>query len=214
MTKSKRYYADRVKIGLQNDHPDIDWKIDERDIFAVIDSLVNNDAKAGFYENWKFGAAGIGEQYLTTWDNITVVDVPKKPSYFDIPFNYADLPMGRGIDSIWPIRWRNDGKNHNVVIMTQRDVRLFASNMAGGLDGRLGGYVQASRFIFNQAGVKTAYGNMGIRLVVRDSSIIPIDQPYPIPSDKEELIIQRAIAFFREKRSIPANRVRDKIDQP
>lgn len=214
MTKSKRYYADRVKLGLMNDHPDIDWKIDERDIFVVLDSIVNTEAKAGFYENWKFGAPGVGEQFITTWDSVTVVDqTNKRPSYFVIPVNYADLPMGLGVDNIWPLRFQNDGKNHNVVIMNQRDVRLYANNPAGNLDGRLGGYVQASKFIFNQCGVKAKYGDMGLRLVVRDSSLILIDQPYPIPSSSEERVIQLAIAFFREKRGIPANRVRDKIDQ-
>lgn len=212
--RNKNYYSERVISGLINDFPDIDWKLDPRDIMAVLDSIVNNQARAGYLENWKLGAPGFSEHFLTTWDNITVVDQNDGlPSYFEMPINYVDLPMQRGIDEIWPLRPQNDGKNHSVVIMSHRDIRLYASNMAGSLEGRLGGFTQNDRFIFNQCGVKKKYGNMGLRLAVRDSSLIGSDKPYPIPADKEEIIIQMAIAFFREKRATPANRVRDKIDQ-
>lgn len=213
--KTKKYYAESVIQGLQNDLPNMDWNIDERDIFVVLDRIVNEQARGGFFENWKMDAPGVSENFITTWESVTVVDQSNKnPSYFAMPVNYADLPMERGIDEIWPVRFQPDGKNHSVVILNHRDVRLYSNNMAGNMDGRLAGYPQGVNFYFTTHDVKKKFGNMGLRLVVRDSSLISATAPYPIPSSKEDFIIKMTIAFFREKRREPTDRVRDKKDQP
>lgn len=221
MIKSKRYFAEMVVNSLTNDYPNIDWKIDERDIFVQLDSIVNAEARAGFFDNWKAGAPGVSEGFITTWDAdvvgtpaITVVDQQNgKPSYFAMPVNYADLPMEQGIQEIWPQKYQSEGKNHSVVILTHRDLRLHSNLMSGNMGGRLAGYPKGNIFEFTSAGVKKKYGDMGIRLVVRSSSLIAIDAPYPIPSSKEDFVIKMCAAWFREKRNSPTDRVRDKNDQ-
>lgn len=214
--KTKRYFAEQIINGLINDDPNIDWNIDERDIFVRLDSVVNTEARKGFFENWKVGYPGISEGYVTTWDGdtaITVVDqANSKPSYFEMPVNWADLPLEQGIQGIWPQKYRTDG-NHNVVILNQRDVRLYSNNMAGNMAGRLAGYPKGNIFEFTTCDVKKKYGNVGLRLVVRDSSLIALNAVYPIPSSQEEFVINMCIAWFREKRSSPTDKVRDKNDQ-
>lgn len=216
--KTKKWYAEQVLRELQNDERNIDFKIDPREVFVRLDSIVNALARESYFENWKLSGTGVDEQYITTWDGdsaIIVVDqTDGKPSYFEFPVNYADLPRNRGIDEIWPQKYSKN--NHPVVIMTHRDVRLYSNNMAGNLQGRLGGYVQGNRFYFsnpdNGCKVKAKYGNMGLRLVVRDSSQIANDQPYPIPADKEDRIVEMLVQWFRERRDQPTDKVRDSND--
>lgn len=211
---TKRYYAESVMSGLINGYPDIDWKIDIRDIFAVMDAVVNKLAKDGFFFNWKWGTAGVSEGFITTWENLEVTDPSDKlHSYFTLPLNYADLPMEQGIDEIWPMKYQAEGKNHSVVVLKHRDVRLLENNMAGSMQGRLSGFPQGTTFYFTSCNVKKKYGNMGCRLVVRDSSLIGEDAQYPIPADKELEMIKLCVDWFREKREIPPNKVRDKQDQ-
>ena len=90
--------------------------------------------------------------------------------------------------------------------------------MAGNVQGRISGYPQGTRFYFNNpengCKIKAKYGNMGLRLVVRDSSLIALDAPYPIPADKEDEIIRLAIDHYINKRMQPQDKVRDGNDQP
>lgn len=213
--KTKIYYAERVVLGLNQSVPNIDWKIDQRDIFTQLDAVVNAEAKAGFLSNWKMGMPGVSENFITTWEGLEVTDQDNsKPSYFTLPVNFADLPGEQGIQEIWPTKWQPEGKNHSVVILTHRDIRLMANTMAGNFQLRLAGAPKGDIFEFTSCDVKKKYGTMNIRLVVRDSSIISTTAAYPIPADKEEEIIQRCIDFFRQKRMLQPDRVRDANDQP
>jgi hypothetical protein len=215
MVKTKRYYAERVILGLQNRYPNIDFKIDEREVFPALDDVVNGYAEKNYFDNWKFAGEGIDEQFITTFDNVTVVDqANEQPSYFEFPANYAALPRNRGIEEIWPLKFLGEGKDHSVVIMSRGDWRRYKNMQMANLQGRLGGYPEGNRFYFTTHGVKKKFGNVGVRLVIRDASQISEDAPYPIPGNYEGLVIQACIDFFYEKRMSATDTVRDKNDSP
>ena len=214
MIKSKRYYAQRVILGLQNDYPNVDFKIDEREVFPVLDDIVNRMAETDYFDNWKFSGQHVDEHFITTFDEITVVDQNDElPSYFEFPSNYAALPLNRGIDEIWPLNYRQKGDDHSVIVMTHQDFRRFKSLQAGSLEGRLGGYPQGTRFYFTTCGVKKKWGNVGLRLVIRSSADIAIDAPYPIPANREGDVVLMAIQWFMNKREEPTDEVRDAKDK-
>jgi hypothetical protein len=214
MIKSKRYYAQRIILGLQDEYPNEDFKIDEREVFPVIDDIVNRMAETDYFDNWKFSGQHVDEQFITQWDEITVVDQDdEQPSYFNFPSNYAALPNNRGIDEIWPLNYRQKGDDHSVAIMTHQDFRRFKSLQAGKLEGRLGGYPQGARFYFTTCGVKKKFGNVGLRLVIRSSADIAIDAPYPIPANREGDVVLMAIQWFMNKRDQPTDEVRDGKDK-
>lgn len=210
--KTKKYYADRVISALQNAYPNIDFKIQEREVFLVIDDIVNSLAKANFFENWKFGNQMIDEQYTTTWDGdaaITVVSPVNQLSYIELPANYAALPMNRGIEEVWSLNYEYG----SVKIIQHRDLRLYKNNMAGNLQKQLGGYPQGTRFYFSETQVDKNYSSrFGVRLVIRDSSQISLTSPYPIPSSAEEEVIGKAIIYFMNKRLQPTDTIRDGND--
>lgn len=77
MTKSKAYYAERILKALQDAFRNADFKIGEREVFLVLDDVVNAMAKDNYFENWKFFGPGLDEGFITTWDGdnaITIVD--------------------------------------------------------------------------------------------------------------------------------------------
>jgi hypothetical protein len=212
MARTKRYFYDRIVLGLQDAHPNIDWKIQPREVFLAVDDIVNAMAKDNFFENWKLGTATIDDQFTTTWSGdtaIAVVDPTDQLSYLLLPAQYAALPMNRGIDEIWPENYEYG----SVKIMQSRDIRLYKNNMAGSLQGELGGFPQGIRFTFNQPDVgKNFAPTFGMRLVIKDSSQISETAPYPVPGSAEEEIIKRGILFFSEKRIRPTDVIRDRND--
>lgn len=214
MIKTRKYYADRIILALQDGYPNLDFKIQNREIYPVLDDIVNKLAEANYFDNWRMTGQGIDEQFITTFDSIPVTDQEnEKPSYFDFPANYVALPNNRGIDEIWPLKFQLDGQDHSVAIMNHSDFRRYKNLHAGKLQGRLGGYPQGNRFYFTTCGVKKKYGDVGLRLVLRSSSDINDSSPYPIPANKELEVIDAALKYFVMKRMEPTDEVRDSNDQ-
>lgn len=214
MTKSKKYYSDRVLKALQDAFPNIDFKIGEREVFLVIDDVVNAMAKDNYFENWKLYGAGLDEGFVTEWsgDNaIAVVDPDggEEPSYFVMPATPAALPRHGGIVEVWPSNWEFG----SVRIMDHGDVRRTRKLMSGNLQGELGGYRSGNRFVFNQTEVRKNYAETcGVRLAVKDSTELAVDAIYPIPSNLQEEVIKRVVAHFAGRREAPTDVVRDGND--
>jgi hypothetical protein len=212
MIKTKKNYAEQVLRELENAPMNIDFKIDEREVFLRLDAVVNDLARQNFFDNWKIYGPEVDEQFITTWPEVTVVDQTNgRPSYLTIPSNYAALPNNKGIDECWPLKYGE--YNQSVIIMSHRDLRLYQNSMAGNLQLRLGAYPQGRQLIFTECGVKGKYGNMGLRLVGISSGDIAASDPYPIPADKEQLVITTVVEWFRSRRAQPTDIVRDGNDK-
>lgn len=213
MARTKRYYYDRVILGIQ-DSPgfNIDWKVQPREVFLIVDDIVNSLAKQNFLDNWKVSGDGVDEQFVTEWSGssgITVVDPTDQPSYLTLPANYAALPNLAGIREIWPENYEYGF----VKIVPHEDIRRTRNLMSGNFQGELAGYPRGNLFVFNQVNVgKNFSTTFGVRLVIKDSTMITETEPYPVPADLEEEIIRRAIEFVLKKRLSPTDLIRDRND--
>jgi len=216
--RTKWSYAESVIKELQNDYPGRDLKVDPREVLLRLDAMVNQMAKAGFIENWKMGnATQLDEQFITTWEWIAITDPANKmPSYFTIPANYVNLPRNGGIEQVYFENAFNGNKTRYfdpIIIKSFRDVAAYRNNMAANLEGRISGYAKGRTFVFDRGGVGAKYGNAGIRLAIRDSSVIGDDDPYPIPADIEQSIIAELVDWFRERRKQPTDTIKDANDK-
>lgn len=212
--KTKRYYSEQVKLLMENDYPNIDFKTDERQIFLLIDQVVNRLARESYFENWKVTGADVDEQFITTFSPLTVTDQSNgKPSYLDLPMNYAALPWNAGVNEIYPLKW-TEINQPSVVIMSHTDFRRYANNAARGMAGRLYGYLEGYKLVFGTCDVGKKYGTQfAARLVVRDSSQLTEDQVYPIPSDQEDFVLKEVMKLLTIKRAQDTDIVRDNIDK-
>ena len=126
---------------------------------------------------------------------MTVTDVTNGQSYFDLPVRYADLPRNQGIYEVVPLA----APDKLVIVTSLREYRQYKNTAAGNFEGQLVAYPIASRMFFNRDKVQQYYGHMMLRLVVRDSSTIATDAPYPIPADKEEMVLKACVQWFRDR---------------
>lgn len=216
--RTKWSYAESVILELQNDYPGRDLKIDPREVLLRLDAMVNQMAKSGFIENWKMGNdAQVDEQFITTWEWLTITDPPNKmPSYFTIPANYVNLPRNGGIEQVYFENAFSGNKTRYfdpVIIKSFRDVAAYRNNMAANLEDRISGYAKSRTFFFDRGNVGTQYGRAGIRLVIRDSSAINDNDPYPIPADIEQTVIAELVDWFRERRAQPTDTIKDANDK-
>jgi hypothetical protein len=210
--RTKRYFYDRIVLGLQDAYPNIDWNIQPREVFLAVDDIVNSLAKQNAMENWKMGGLRLDEAFVTTWSGetaISVVDVDNQPSYLVLPAQCVALPNDAGVVEIWPENYEYGA----VRIMMHQDVRRTRRLMSGNLQGELGGYRKGINFEFNQVDVgKNFASTFGVRLAIKDSTAISETAPYPIPADLEGEIIQLGIEFFSARRFQATDTIRDKQD--
>jgi hypothetical protein len=215
--KTKRYYADRVILGLQNAYPNIDFKIQPREVFLVVDDIVNAMAKDNYFENWKIYGPTVDEQFITEWsgDNaISVVDIEDQPSYLVLPAEYVALPGGAGLSEVWPLNYEFGA----VKLRRHEDVRRTRRLMSGNMQGELSAcpkMVVGLGWIleFDQCEVSINYSEkFGVRQVVHDSTAISETAPYPVPANLSDEVIKRAIMYFMQKRAQPTDTVRDSND--
>lgn len=210
MAKTKGLFAEDVLRSLSADPLTRDFKIFPREVFLRLDAVVNELAKKSFFENWQVGYGGVSELYLTTWglndDAIPVVDPEDEgASYFDLPISYVDLPRNEGINQVIPM----DNPDITVIITTLRESRLYKNTPAGSMQGRLAAWPIGSRMFFNQSNVKANYGDMMLRLAVRDASVISDNAIYPVPADKEQYVITQCVNWFKDRLLQGSDVVRD-----
>ncbi len=211
--KTKQFFSDRVKLLIMNDYPNIDDKIDEREIFLCLDATVNEMAKKNYFENWRLTGASLDEQFITTFEDVTVTDPANSlPSYLTFPANYVALPKNGGIVEVYPIAFKTEYQPL-VVVISHEEYRRFLSNPAGNMQGRLTAYPEGNILKFTTCEVKKKFGNMNVRLAIRDSSQIADDAPYGIPADAENAVVMACVALYVSRRMQPTDSVRDNKDQ-
>lgn len=203
--RSKEFFAEEVLRATSADPLTRDYKISPREVYPILDRIVNDLAKKGFFENWESGYRGISEMFFTTWENVEVNDFDdEEPSTLELPATYVDVGRNEGIQLI-PL----GNAEIIVTITTILEMRQYKNTPAGDLQGGLAAYPIGNKMVFNRSSVKSKYGNMMVRLAVRDSSAIAANQPYPIPADKEGLVINGAVAWFRDRLKQGIDPVRD-----
>lgn len=212
--KTKVWFGEQVLNELQDGFRNRDEKIDIREVYLRMDALVNERARQGYFDNWKLNLQGLDEQFITTFDTVTVIDLTDgQLSYLTIPASYVDLPNNGGIIEIAPKKYYLQGHNNSVIIITREQWRAYNNTMAASMQNRLFGYLEGSKFVFGKSGVKKQYGDMSIRLAIRDSSMISDTDIYPIPADKEQDIITELVMWFRNRRLQPTDVIRDGLDK-
>lgn len=212
--RSKYSFCEEIILELRDQFVGRDMQVDPREILLKLDQLVNEYAKAGFLENWKLRLGdGVDDQFVTTFEWLTVTDPSNKmPSYVQLPAQYVNLPNNRGIDQIY---FKNDfavaKKKYfdPVIISSFKDVSSYRNTVGEYLEERIMCYPKDGYLVFDRGQINYRYGDIGIRLVVKDSSAIGDNDPYPIPADIEKRVINELVAFYRERMKQPQDPVKE-----
>lgn len=215
--RTRKGYAERV---LNEVYPTRgrDEKIDIREVYLVLDQMVNEYAKLGYLENMRMGYNGVDEQFITTFENISVTDPANgTPSYFVSPANYVNLPNNEGIVDVYFMNTFSALKKKYfdpIIITTFANNRGYRKSMANNLEGRLSVYPMGANIVFDRGNINTTYGTVGARLVIRRAEDITDDAPYPVAGDLENKLISTCVEWFKSRRGTPVDLIKDGNDKP
>lgn len=219
MIRTRQYYSEQVLnnlagSGLRNR----DERIDQREVYPVLDAIINRLAKENYLENWKAGFGALDELWITRFEWITPTDSDDEgPSTIALPATYAPLPKLQGISEVY---FENSfdavTKKYfdTVLVISQSDSRSYRNNPAGQLQGRISCWPSGTSLVFNKANIGADYGRVGMALVIKSAFDISDQAPYPIPASAESQLIQEATDIFLKRRFTPSDKIRDAVDQP
>ena len=214
--KTKLLYAEDIRNNLYSSLIGRDVKIDFREIFLAMDRAVNFFAKGAFFENWKLGFGKVDDLWQVDFSPITVTDTANQNSSFALPTsNYVSLPNGQGIQDIYFLNNSGLKKRYYkpVIIKNFKDQAGYRSSMAGDNQGRISCYIKNRTIYFDRPRIDAIYGTVGIRLVLRDASLLLDTDVYPIPADAEDAFINKSIAFFMQRRAAEPDLIKDANDK-
>lgn len=216
--RTKLLYVEEILNELRAQFKNRDLKIDPREVLLRLDEKVNEAAKAGWIENMKLRiGTGTDDQYVTTWENQTVTDPANKaPSYIQLPANYVALPDNQGIDQIYFMNSFTVPKKKYfdpVIITSFKDISSYKNTVGEFLEERISCYPKNGYLYFDRGEINLKYGQIGIRLVVRDASAIDDSAPYPIPAEQMASIVESLVEFYRLRLMQPQDYVRDAVNK-
>ena len=214
MQRTKLSFCEEIMLELRDQFIGRDMQLDQREILLKLDQLVNEYAKSGFLENWKLNTGnGIDDQYITEWTALAVTDPTNKmPSYVSLPAHYADLPRNQGLNQVSFTNSFSDNKKKYfdpIIITSFRELSTYRNTVGEYLEERISCYPRNGKLVFDRGSIAATYGTVDIRLVVKDSSAIADDAPYPIPADIEKKVINELVAFYRERMAQPQDNIKD-----
>lgn len=215
MIKNKLWFSEMVLLELTPTMRSKDEDIDQREVILRLDAIVNQLAKEGFLENWKFGFFDNSEElFKTRFEWITCTDPTRGNSYAAIPTNWVSLPKQMGLDEVY---FKNDPQAVTrkyfdpVIITSRKDVSLYRNTMAAGNQGRISCYPQGLTLYFDRPKINATYGQIGMALLIRDSSQISDTDLFPVPANMEQTLIDTCVAWFKQRLNQMPDLVRDDV---
>lgn len=214
MIKTRQYYGEQVLNNIAGASlRNRDERVDIREVYLVIDQIVNRLAKEGFLENWKMGFGGVDELWLTRFEWLEPTDADDDgPSYVTLPATYSPLPKLQGINEVYFENSFDSVKKKyfdTIMVISRREFVDYRNNPAGNLEGLVACYPQGNTLVFNKPNINAVYGRVGMALVIKSSFDIADSAPFPIPASIESQLIQEATDIFLKRRFTPGDAVRE-----
>jgi len=215
--RTKLFYGEQCLNELNSQRRNRDLPISIRECIIRIDAIFNAFAREGIIKTWQQYGGGVSDQWITTFEWLTVTDPANSaPSSIQIPSHYVDLPNNRGIEQVY---FQNSftavkKKYYDPIIIRDfKSVSQYRSNRAGRMEGRISCSPKNGFLVFDRGNINATYGPIGLRIVGRDSSTLQDTDPYPVPADIEELLIQTAVQWFRDRQSQQPDLIRDDVNK-
>ncbi len=208
MFTTKLKISDQILRRLEGGDVSDDSRYDPREIILLIEQALATLVKGNHIQNLRLGETTIGSQYISSFFNVEVKHSPCLTMTFsEIPSSYLDLPNGKGVHQISNMK---DQENSFIPVRNGFST-LYNNSPAKNLEGRIGYYLEGNRIYYLKDLIKEGCNDVLVKLVVPSPSNIADDEPYPIGTDMEFLVIKEVLQIMGV--SIPTDDANDKSNK-
>ena len=195
-----RKLANQVQRILEGNALTRDSKRDERVLMTHVRQATHVVIKGEWFNARKEGEKIVSSQYIAKYEGIEVkVDPVSKENYIDTPAEYVSLPKDMGIQRVDP-QTNIANLNKAMVPIPTNGMDIFGPLAAGKLESRFGFIPRREKIYFTRTKGKTlkdySINKVDVDLVVISPIDVDPDDPYPIPPELEQVIIQETIKLL------------------
>jgi len=180
----QRIYASSV--AGENVSPDIE----KREIYPLIIQLVNRELNAYDMRSKSYGDIHIPSCIMVTYDNLSVSS-DAHGKYTEMPAYPIRLPRDMGVWSVIPA----SGGNPYIYVHSGL-MNLLANLPEASLEGNVGYSVEGMRIVYHEYGGQVGTA-VRVQLLVADYTTMQPDDPLPIFSDLESVIVLKAVETLK-----------------
>lgn len=170
-----------------------DNEIEISDVKARLDQEAAVIARIAYLQNKGAKHPHVDDQFYYTFTDVkTRRDDKLNRDYIDLPTSHPDIPDKTGIDEIAP----QQSSEYAFIRVARNKVNLYRNLRARSLAGNIGYWVQNGRAYFDRD-IRGLIDVVYVRMIPGDFGDVRDNEPYPIPSNYEGLLVQNTVQFFR-----------------
>lgn len=191
--RSKKYIAEQALYRLKGDYPETASNIDERDLFAAIEDIINATYKTQHFTQTMAGGETIPDGLIiATYEGIEIKPYGCKRAIAALPVMPVSLPRNMGIleASLF-----EDFSSLLIPLQPGQFHLLQSQGVLSTLLDQVGYEPYGSNIILTKD-VTDDYTSLYLRLVVSDVSKLSVYEPLPIPSDAVGGIVEQLVRMF------------------
>lgn len=200
---TKKQIAEQGMRILAGGHLKPDRNLDIREVMLVLDQLRDAQVEYDFYQSIKDGDYTLDTDYLSYHENVSVVtDANKKLRYIVLPSSPISLPHDMGLYQISPMQ-NQENVFHR---MPPGALGIYRGKQSLENEDNTYYWTVGERVYFKNidAGVEDL-----LLLMAKSSKDILESEDYPMPPNKEALILQQLKEVFLVPKQIPHDELED-----
>ena len=188
-------FVDSIVKYLTAFKENMDFPIDDREVWMISCDVLNSYAKQGLFENMKLDDPTVPNQYVTTFTDIKIFyDKKRALCYINLPATPINLPHRKGYRMIAPIR----NMEARFWIVDANEAQSAMSIMGNGT-GRVLAWPEGKKLYLSKRFDDTDAHEVMAMLVISGASSISMDAEMPIDPSLIQQIRADVISYFSPK---------------
>lgn len=198
---TKKKVSELTISRLSGGAPSFSNKIDEREVWVVIDAVIASLVDADYRANIARGSYDINGAWIKTFEDVQVKESKsRKEFYIDLPAYLTSLPQDRAIRMITPM----EDQSTQYTVINNNSIGVFANLEAGGMERTC--YIEGAKVYFPR-------WSLGLTKVlvkmIPSTDALDEDEMLPMPGTAESMLLEQVYAKFKEQSFIKEKKIND-----
>jgi hypothetical protein len=187
---SKKIIADLIIAQKSGGFATSQSKIDERDVFALVDIAVGALVDAEYRQNLAKGSYSINNSWISTYPEVQIYfSEVRKEKYVTLPVKPIELPGDRCIRLVCPTEDQSD----MFVLVDNNAQGIFKELEAGNLSGLKVCYLEGDRIYF--PGLTRNISKVMVKMLAGTDGLDE-NAPIPIPAITQKMLYEQVSALL------------------